>query len=83
MKKNELADLKGKTVDELKRLLLDTREELGKLKIDLSLQKSKNVNQVRNKRKDIARILTILSMKAASVPPGRDFDEPREGNIDG
>ncbi len=63
MKKNELADLKGKTVDELKKLLLEKREELGKLKIDLSLTKIKNVNQVRNKSKDIARILTILGMK--------------------
>jgi len=63
MKKNELADLKGKTIDELRRLLLDAREELGKLKIDMSLGKSKNLNQTRNKRKDIARILTILSLK--------------------
>jgi len=63
MKKNELTDLKGKTIDELARLLLDAREELGKLKIDMSLGKSKNPNQTRNKRKDIARILTILSMK--------------------
>lgn len=63
MKKNELTDLKGKTIDELKRLLLDAREELGKLKIDMFLGKNKNLNQARNKRKDIARILTILSMK--------------------
>ncbi|MBI4092170.1 MAG: 50S ribosomal protein L29 [Candidatus Levybacteria bacterium] len=63
MKRNELTDLKGKTIDELKRLLLDAREELGKLKIDMSLGKSKNQNQTRNRRKDIARILTILSMK--------------------
>ena len=78
MKKNELADLKGKTVDELERLLLDIREELSKLKIDMSLGKNKNVNQARNKRKDIARILTILSMKAAFVPPERNSDEPKE-----
>ena len=63
MKKNELADLKGKTIDELKRLLLDARGELSKLKIDMSLGKNKNLNQARNKRKDIARILTILGMK--------------------
>lgn len=66
MKKNELTDLKGKTIDELKRLLLDAREELGKLKIDMSLGKNKNLNQTRNKRKDIARILTILSMKQSA-----------------
>ena len=75
MKKNELADLKGKTIDELKRFLLDAREELGKLKIDMSLGKNKNLNQTRNKRKDIARILTILSMKAAVA---ESSGEPKE-----
>ena len=78
MKKNELTDLKGKTIDELARLLLDARDELGKLKIDMFLGKRKNLNQARNKRKDIARILTILSMKAASVPEEQDSGEPKE-----
>jgi len=59
MKKNELADLKIKTVDELSRLLTDTRAELSKLKIDQSLKKNKNLNKARSKQKDIARILTI------------------------
>lgn len=80
MKKNELADLKGKTFEELTRFLLDAKEELSKIKIDMSLGKNKNVSQLRNKRKDIARIMTILSMKADSVPPGRDYVEPEEGN---
>ena len=77
MKKNELADLKGKTVDELARLLLDAREKLSKLKIDMSLGKNKNLNQARNKRKDIARILTILSMKQSSFAKE---GEPKEGS---
>ncbi|OGH16475.1 MAG: 50S ribosomal protein L29 [Candidatus Levybacteria bacterium RIFCSPHIGHO2_02_FULL_40_18] len=73
MKKNELVDLKGKTTDELRRLLLEKREELGKLKIDLSRAKSKDVNQVRNERKDIARILTILSIKEGEQSRSRQM----------
>jgi ribosomal protein L29 len=67
MKKNELADLKIKTVDELSRLLTDTRAELSKLKIDQSLKKNKNLNKARSKQKDIARILTILAMKKGEI----------------
>ena len=84
MKKNELADLKGKTIDELGRLLLDAREELGKLKVDMALGKSKKLNQARSKRKDIARILTILSMKQSAFtkedPLRREASKPEEGS---
>lgn len=63
MKKNELIDLKSKTKDELTKLLYEAREEIGKFKIELSMNKSKNVNQMRNKMKQVARILTFLSLK--------------------
>ena len=63
MKKNDLADLKGKTEGELKRMLSDFKSDIGKLRIDMALKKSKNTNTAGNKKKDIARILTILSLK--------------------
>lgn len=63
MKKNEIIDLKSKTIDELKRMVLDLREEVGKSAMEKTLGKIKNTNFAKNKRKDIARVLTILSMK--------------------
>ncbi len=63
MKKNEITDLKTKTMDELKRMLSDFREEIDQNKKDASLGKVKNSNFVKNKKKDIARVLTFLSMK--------------------
>lgn len=66
MKKNEIADLKAKTVDELRRRLLDLREEIEKMSVEKSRGILKNTNGVRNKRKDIARVLTILGMKKES-----------------
>ena len=67
MKRNDLNDLRTKTVDELKKMLADLREEVAKVSIEELKAKGKNVNLARIKKKDIARVLTILHMKAASV----------------
>lgn len=66
MKKNDIRNLKMNTADELKRLLLDLSNEIDKLKTDRFLGKIKNTNIIKNKKKDIARILTFLSMKERS-----------------
>ena len=63
MKKNELTDLKAKTIDELRRRLLDLREEVEKMSVEKSRGTLKNTNGIRSKQKDIARVLTILGMK--------------------
>lgn len=63
MKKNELIDLKTKTIDELRRRLLDLREEIEKMSVEKSRGTLKDTNGVRSKQKDIARVLTILSMR--------------------
>lgn len=63
MKRNDIQDLKTKTEEELRRTLSDIRDKVGALSIDKSLGKLKNTNEIKNKKKDIARILTFLSMK--------------------
>jgi len=67
MKKTELDDLKTKTIDELKRMLLDSREALIKATHEASVSEVKNTNTVKNIKKNIARILTFLSMKIADA----------------
>lgn len=67
MKKNELLDLKTKSVDEMKRMLLDLQDEIGKAKIARALNKEKNTNLVKNKKKQIARIMTFMSMKGQEI----------------
>lgn len=64
MKKNDIRNLKMNTADELRKLLLDLSDEIDKLKTDRFLGKIKNTNIIKNKKKDMARILTFLSMKA-------------------
>lgn len=54
------AELRKKTDQELEGLLKEQREKLLKLKMDLALGKLKNVKEIKQTKKVIARILTIL-----------------------
>ena len=56
----KVQELKQKPEDELKKLLQDNREKLRQLKFDLASGKVKNVREIRELKKDIARILTLL-----------------------
>jgi len=54
-------ELRQKSEKELQKLLQELREKLRKLRFDLVSGKVKNVREIRQTRKDIARILTILN----------------------
>ena len=56
----KIAELKLKPEIELKRQLTDNREKLRQLRFDLSGGKVKNVRAIRQLRKEIAQILTLL-----------------------
>ena len=56
----KITELKQKSRKELQKLLMDNREELRQMRFDLASGKIKNVKEIRQVRKDIARILTIL-----------------------
>ncbi len=61
----KIKDLHQKTEKELNELLIESRYKLGKLKFDLSSKKIKNIREIRDLRRDVARILTILNQKNA------------------
>jgi ribosomal protein L29 len=63
MKKNDIVDMRSKTVDELNRIVADLRSDVDKNRTDEALRKMKNTNLVRSKRKDLARALTFLHIK--------------------
>jgi len=63
-------ELKIKSEGELKKWLFSDREKLRALRFDLAAGKVKNIKEIRNKRKDIAKILTILNQKKYKNPPG-------------
>jgi len=59
----KLTELKQKSKQELQRILEDDRKKLGQLRFDLSAGKVKNVKEVHNIKKEIARILSLIKEK--------------------
>ncbi|MFC1727534.1 50S ribosomal protein L29 [Patescibacteria group bacterium] len=68
MKLKQIKALHSKSVKELMELLKKTEKELVSLKMDLGIGKLKNVRQVREKKRDLARVKTILRKKELEVP---------------
>ena len=56
MKKKDLLEIKTKTKDELRRMIIDIKSEIGKLNIEQSLKKLKNTNAIKSKKRDIAAL---------------------------
>jgi len=54
------SELRKKSQPELQKALRDFREKLLALRFDLVAGKVKNVREIRQIKKDIARILTII-----------------------
>ena len=59
----KLTELKQKSKQELQRIFDDDRKKLGQLRFGLSAGKVKNVKEVHNLKKEIARILTLIKEK--------------------
>ncbi|HEX6959644.1 MAG TPA: 50S ribosomal protein L29 [Ferrovibrio sp.] len=62
------SDIRAKTTDELKSQLSDLRKEQFNLRFQRASGQLENTSRVREVRRDIARILTVLSerQRAAS-----------------
>lgn len=63
MKKKEIQELKNKPLGELERLVRDSGEKLRALRFDLAAGKVKNVNELHQTRRKIARMKTFISMQ--------------------
>ena len=60
MKKKELNELKGKPAVELEKEVRELKTSLRKDMFDLEAGKLQNVRTLRDKKKKIARLMTIL-----------------------
>lgn len=63
MKNKDKKELHTKEKNELLKMAEAIRSEILKMQIDMSMAKVKNVSLVKEKKKDLARILTILGEK--------------------
>ena len=60
----KLQEIKDKTIDELKESILESKKELFTLKMGHNkLKQLENTAQIKNTKKDIARMKTILRQK--------------------
>ncbi len=59
----KINEIRQKTPIELNKTLKELREKLRDLRFKLTLNKLKNVREIRGMKKDIAKILTILRQK--------------------
>ncbi len=67
MKSNDLAELRRKPAPELQKLLAELRDNLWSKRIDLKRGKVKNIREVHDIRKRIARVLTLLRITPSAT----------------
>lgn len=59
----KIKELREKNIEELKKLLTEKEELVRKLRFDLVAKQFKGVRQIREAKKTVAQILTILNQK--------------------
>ena len=59
----KIKELKQLSREELKKKMADAREKLRQMRFDLQAGKVKDVREIRQVKKDIARILTLSNVK--------------------
>ena len=63
MKKNEFNQLKESSIENLKSLAQKAKLEAAKIKLEINRGRTKNVHAYLSKRKEIAKINTLISQK--------------------
>ena len=59
----DIKEIKLKEIGELQHLLLESRKKLDELLFKARQKQLKNIREIREVKKDIARILTVLKTK--------------------
>jgi large subunit ribosomal protein L29 len=69
-KANTASDLRAKTPDELNQLLIDLRKEQFNLRFQRAAGQTEGVARVRQVRREIARLKTIMGERARAAVQG-------------
>ncbi len=77
----KIKELRQKKVSDLHKLLKSGREELRSLRFSISSEQEKNVRKMRDVKKNIAKILTILNTKKEVVKEDKE-EKPTEKKIE-
>lgn len=72
MKRKDLSDLKLKTTKDLANKIKELRVGLTNLTLEHKMGKIKNVHEIKSKKRDIAKILTIMKLKSFEKPKDQE-----------
>ena len=61
----KIKELREKGIEDLKKLLSEKRESARKIRFDIATKQVKNNRQIRNDKRDIARISTLINLTAS------------------
>ena len=64
---NAASELRGKTPDQLRDSLVALKKEAFNLRFQAATNQLENTARMRNVRRDVARILTVMNAKAAEA----------------
>ena len=71
-------ELKKKAIKDLHKLLKSHKEELRALRFSIGSEQEKNVRKMRDVKKDIAKILTILNNQEIKKSKNQSLDFARD-----
>ena len=75
MKKQQLNEIKNKSIKDLKAQVKSIKKEIANLTMDLKLGKLKNLHAISAKRRDIAQTLTLVNEKLILEKAAEDKKE--------
>lgn len=71
MAKKKAEDLKGKTPDELAKMLEDLKKQQFNLRFQKSQGQLENTAQIRSVRREVARVMTLMCNKCGAASEGK------------
>lgn len=75
----EIKELKNKKVSELHKLLAETRDKIRELRFKDANKQLKNIREIRDNKKTVAKILTLLNLKEEnSIEKNEDISKVSE-----
>ena len=80
MKKQSFKEITSKTVSELRKEIKRIYSETMKMKMEESVSPSKNTHTLRQKRKDLAQVYTVLNGKLFAE---KSIKEEKKGAVNG
>lgn len=78
MKTKELLEIRKKSIDQLKKMIEDKKEDLRKINLDMTLGQESNVKKAKLLKTEIAQLMTITREKELLETVDKTEDETNE-----